>query len=267
MSVNARPKRSFAVGVIVAHPWPQGPESLPEAGGSACRWCRRSRAPPPPRPGRWSPSVSGSRLWCRCSSDTPALHQTSTDFRNLFHFAAAGALSLLPTTPGRNGVGRDPEDGPSLPLNLLFPLGCQILLGCSRACRNARGWDPPYFQQTIPAPPRNTPNHHLWKTNPSARTSPCSHGMRRPQTRHPQTHHPQARHPQTHHPQTRHPQTRHPQTHHPQTRHPQTHHPQTHHPQARCAPRSRCPASPSSPRVSVVIRSRAATTSGCSSGP
>ncbi len=53
-------------------------------------------------------------------------------------------------------------DGPSLPLNPLSLLSAERF----RACRNIHGWDPPYFQQTITAPPTTSPNPRLWKTQP-----------------------------------------------------------------------------------------------------
>ncbi len=92
----------------------------------------------------------------------PRPHPTPTVFRRPFHFAAAGALSLPPETPDKNGVGRGPEDGPSLPLNSSSPLGT----GRLRAHQNLRGWDPPYFQETITTPPTTSPDARLWKTQP-----------------------------------------------------------------------------------------------------
>jgi hypothetical protein len=123
-------------------PQPQGPGSLPEGGRSACRWrivaladdrsqkrCLRVEGPlavgaDVAEPdhlhalGVGRPPVVAPAFGAAVRRP-PAPHPTPAVCRRPFHFAAAGALSLPPATPSRNGVGERPVGGPSLPLNHL----------------------------------------------------------------------------------------------------------------------------------------------------
>ncbi len=111
--------------------WPLARSSpAPAAGAGVVARGRRVRLPLVPT--QQSPTIPIPRALVALRWSLPPLvplfvahprpRPTPTVFRRPFHFAAAGALSLPPTTPDKNGVGERPEDGPSLPLNSLSPL-------------------------------------------------------------------------------------------------------------------------------------------------